>query len=519
MWDKNLFMTRDQIRAYDKIATEEFGIASLLLMENAGLGAAAYCQELLRGHGRVGVLAGGGNNGGDGFVLARHLINQGVSVATYLTTSPPELKGDALLNYKTLKAMDAAVFDVSTPASSGMLEQRLRADGFVVDALLGTGVSRELEGHIAYIIELVNSLNLPVLSLDLPSGVDANTGRPWGRAIRATATATFGHLKRGLLLHPGAELSGRIRVIPLGAPCQTSIRSGFDGRLLDDAFLRGKLKRRPPDSHKGTYGHLLVVAGTSGKTGAASMVGQAAMRCGAGLVTLATTEKAQPVLEAKCQEAMVESLMERADSPLNDKTLKQISAVLDGKAAVALGPGLGTAPGISAMAVKLLQMCTVPAVVDADGINILAKDPSGAGRINAPMVLTPHPGEMARLLNISIPHVQADRIGTARDAARRQGMVIVLKGANTVIADPDGRAFVNPTGNPGMSTGGMGDVLTGMIGAFLAQGIAPLDAALLGAYLHGKSGDLARDSEGEIALIAADVIAQLPRVLRAYETA
>jgi NAD(P)H-hydrate epimerase len=216
---------------------------------------------------------------------------------------------------------------------------------------------------------------------------------------------------------------------------------------------------------------------------------------------------------------MVEAIMERADSPLNDKILKQIGTILDGKAAVALGPGLGTAPGISAMAVKLLQMCNVPAVVDADGVNILAKDLSGAGRINAPMILTPHPGEMARLLNKSVPHIQADRIGAARDAARWHGMVIVLKGANTVIAAPDGRAFVNPTGNPGMATGGMGDVLTGMIGAFLAQGLPPLDAALLGVFLHGRSGDWAAKRQGEIALIAADVVGELPHVLRTYQTA
>jgi NAD(P)H-hydrate epimerase len=519
MWDKNLFMTREQIRAYDKIAIEDFAIPSLVLMENAGRGAADYCAELLSGHGRVSVFAGPGNNGGDGFVLARHLINSGVAVTTYLSTSPADLKGDALTNYRALKAMDAPLLDLSTPANIGTVEQRLRSDGFVVDALLGTGVSREVEGHIAHIIDLINNLNLPVLSLDLPSGLDANTGRPWGKTIRAKATATFGHLKRGLILHPGAELAGALRVIPLGVPGQASTAVGFDGRLLDDTFLRGKIRRRQPDSHKGTYGHLLVVAGASGKTGAAALVGQAAMRCGAGLVTLATTERAQSILESKCQEVMVEAIMERADSPLNDKILKQIGTILDGKAAVALGPGLGTAPGISAMAVKLLQMCNVPAVVDADGVNILAKDLSGAGRINAPMILTPHPGEMARLLNKSVPHIQADRIGAARDAARWHGMVIVLKGANTVIAAPDGRAFVNPTGNPGMATGGMGDVLTGMIGAFLAQGLPPLDAALLGVFLHGRSGDWAAKRQGEIALIAADVVGELPHVLRTYQTA
>ncbi len=515
-WDKHLFMTREQIREYDRIAIEDLKMPGPVLMENAGRGIAREAAAMAPNGKVISILAGPGNNGGDGFVIARHLLNMGYTVKTFVAVPTKKIKGDALVNYKVLEGMDASIIDVSTEKCATDLETALRHSGLVVDALLGTGVSRDVEGHLATLIDTINRAGVPVLAVDIPSGLDADSGRPWGTCVKATATCTLGHRKRGLVLFPGVDLAGELTVVPIGVPGSVSEQAGIDGRVIAEEDVRGFLQKRRVDSHKGTFGHLLIVAGASGKTGAAALAGKAAMRSGAGLVTIGTTARAQPSVEAKCSEVMVTSLMERTDAPLTERATKRIEGLLDGKQAVALGPGLTTAKGISALAMRLLQMLEVPAVVDADGINILAKDPTGAGRISAPMVFTPHPGEMARLTNKTVHAVQADRIGVAREASKWHQVVIVLKGAHTVIAVPDGRVFVNPTGNAGMASGGMGDVLTGVIGAFLSQKLTPLEAALLGTYVHGLAGDRASDQTGLLALTASDVIEELPRIYREW---
>jgi ADP-dependent NAD(P)H-hydrate dehydratase / NAD(P)H-hydrate epimerase len=515
-WNNRLFMTRAQMREYDRIAIEDIGIPGPVLMENAGAGAARMAMDLLGEKRRLAVIAGPGNNGGDGFVIARHLLNAGYEVRTYMAQPASKLAGDALLNHGILHAMDAPIVEVSDPDKATGLVQMLREDGFVVDALLGTGVSRNVEGHLGDLIDMINDAAVPVLSVDIPSGLDADSGTAWGKVVRAVGTATFGHLKRGLVQHPGAGLAGRIRVVSIGVPGIVSDRAGWDGSMIDPESLRGLPGMRTEDSHKGTFGHLLLLAGSLGKTGAAVLCGRSAMRVGTGLVTIATTANAQPVIESKCLEVMVEALLDRTDAPITDKMVKRLGKLLEDKKAVVVGPGITTAPGVSALTMRLLQMMEVPAVVDADGINILAKDPTGAGRITAPMVFTPHPGEMARLVNKSVPAIQADRISVTREAARWHKVVIVLKGSRSVVATPDGRVFVNPTGNPGMASGGMGDVLSGIIGGFLAQGLEPLDAALLGTYIHGHAGDLAAQKLGQPALVASDLICELPSILREW---
>lgn len=515
MWNDKIFMTREQIRKLDAIAMDEVGIPGPVLMENAGRGAALAAMRLAPSK-RAAVLAGPGNNGGDGFVIARHLVNHGFQVTVYLAVPRKKVKGDALLNLEILDNMGFDIVDVSTPAALADLADRFRSDGFLVDALLGTGVSREVEGHLAELIRAVNRAEIPVLAVDIPSGLDADTGRPLGAAVRATATATFGHLKRGLVIFPGAELAGAVEVIPIGVPGFVSDRAGIDGRIIGEEDVRSLVPRRGADSHKGTFGHLLVLAGTVGKTGAAAMVGRAALRSGTGLVTVATTAYAQPILEAKCLEVMVEHVIERADAPMGQKVARRLAQLLSGKQAAALGPGLTTAPGMAGLVLCAIETLEVPAVIDADGINILAADPAVAGRAKAPLVLTPHPGEMARLLNRTTADVQADRIGAAREAARAHRAVVVLKGARTVVASPDGGVFVNPTGNAGMASAGMGDVLTGVIGGFLAQGVLPLEAALLGVYVHGLAGDRSAERIGAAGLVASDVIDELPRVLAGW---
>jgi len=389
----------------------------------------------------------------------------------------------------------------------------------VVDALFGTGVERALDPIMVKVIDIINACPATVVSADIPSGLDADTGATWGHVVAADITATYGHIKRGMLLFPGAASCGRIEVIPIGAPAKASEEAGADGLILCDGTVQSFMPSRRRDAHKGTCGHLAVVAGSMGKSGAAVMTGQAALRTGAGLVTIATTQNARPTVESRCLEIMVDTVIEKVDAALTDKSVKNAVALMEGKTAVALGPGLTTAPGISALAVRLLQSLEIPAVVDADGVNILAADPSGAGRITTPMVLTPHPGEMARLMGKSVAQVQADRIGTAREAARWHKVVIVLKGAHSIIASPEGDIWMNPTGNPGMATAGMGDVLTGIIGGLLAQGVEPVHAALLGTYLHGLAADRCSVRTGHMGLIAGDVIDELPSLLREWECA
>jgi ADP-dependent NAD(P)H-hydrate dehydratase / NAD(P)H-hydrate epimerase len=514
MWDKTLFMTREQIRDYDRISMETYGILGAQLMENAGRGAAQYILARFETKRRIAVVTGPGNNGGDGFAVARHLLNAGCAVTVFSAVPAESLTGDARLNFEILKKTNADIADLSTPESFADFDARLAEYDLAIDALLGTGVSRDVEGLLDRVISCINASRVPIVSLDIPSGLDADTGHLWGNAVRATATVTFGHIKRGLLLYPGAEHTGELETVSIGAPSAVSEQAGYDGRILSKKMLLPLIPQRKPDCHKGTVGHLLVVGGLSGKTGAATITGNAAIRTGCGLVTVATSLQAQPTLEAKCLEVMVDHIIDATDSPLSEKSAARVATLLEGKKAVALGPGLGTGPAISHLAVRLLKSLSVPVVVDADGINILADDPSSVARIEAPMIFTPHPGEMARFINKSVHAVQSDRIGVCRETAQRNHVVVVLKGAHTVVASPDGRVFINPTGNAGMATAGMGDVLTGIIGGLLAQGIEPLDAALLGVYLHGAAGDRAVCRTGEAGLLASDVILDIPQILR-----
>ncbi|MBN2719428.1 MAG: NAD(P)H-hydrate dehydratase [Deltaproteobacteria bacterium] len=515
-WNKNIFVTREQIREYDRIAIEEMGIPGTVLMENAGVGATGIALDMLGNARRVAVVAGPGNNGGDGFVMARHLMAHGCDVETFVTAEEKQIEGDALVNLKILKKMGARITPVLSSDHASRLGGHLQCD-LIVDALLGTGVNKPVEGHLAEAIAQINQANIPVLSVDIPSGLDADTGISWKAVVNADVTVTFGHIKQGMLLYPGASCAGKVHVVPIGVPAEVSAKAGIQGRIITEGDVRERMPRRRVDAHKGTAGHLAVVAGSMGKSGAAVMAAKAAMRAGTGLVTIATTQNARPTIESRCLEVMVETVIEKPDAALTDKDVKKLSSVIEGKTALALGPGLTTAPGISALSMRLLQMLEIPAVIDADGINILANDPSGAGRIIAPMVFTPHPGEMARLTGKSTAQVQADRIAITRETAKWHKVTVVLKGANSVIASPDGDVYINPTGNEGMASGGMGDVLTGIIGSYLAQGMSPFDAAMAGTYIHGLLADRCVQRIGKAGLIASDLIAELPALQKDWQ--
>ena len=507
--------TGEQMRRLDARAVSERSVAGATLMENAGRGAAeallAALPELgLRARGlRVAIVCGKGGNGGDGFVVARRLKRAGARPSVYLAAPPEESRGDAAAKYHEMRRAGIAAAVVGDAAE---LAPRLAGAEVIVDALLGTGVRGELSPAMTGLIEAINASGRPVLALDVPSGLPADGEPPVGPAIRAWLTTTFAGLKLGLVVGAGAALVGRVVVIDIGVPA--ALAGEVTTFLLDAADVAPLFPPRARDAHKGTYGHLLVVAGSVGKTGAAALCARAAMRAGTGLVTVATSASAQPVVAGLTLEAMSEPLPETQAGSLAFKTRDALVELARARDAVAIGPGLGLDDDTQRLARDLVRELPRPMAVDADALTALAGHLDDLRAAAGARYLTPHPGEMARLMGSSIGDVQRDRIGAARTFAARHGVHVCLKGARSVLASPDGRVLVNPTGNPGMASGGTGDVLTGILGGLLARGL-PADRVLPAAvYLHGLAGDVAAERAGEEALVASDVIDALPEAFR-----
>jgi NAD(P)H-hydrate epimerase len=509
--------TAEEMRRADRRVTERYGVPSLLLMENAGRGAADALERVLGpvGGRRVAVVCGKGSNGGDGFVLARHLLGRGARVATWLVGRAAEVRGDARVNLDALRQAGEPV--IEAPDAVGEAFERLRADlgsaEVVVDALLGTGARGPATGAIAAAIEAINAAGRPVCALDLPSGLPSDGEPPAGPIVRARLTVTFGLPKLGILSPDAAATAGQVEIADLGVP-RAWLAEGIRGGLLEESDVRKAFPPRPLGAHKGHYGHLLVVAGSIGKTGAAVLACLGALRSGAGLVTCAVPGSQQPIVAGMLAEAMTEALAETAARTLSGKAVERIVELASRMDAVALGPGVGLDPETQGAVQALVRDVERPMVVDADALTALAGRPALCRDAPAPRLLTPHPGEAARLLGCGIAEVQADRVGSARRLAAESGAVVALKGARTVVAEPDGQVALNPTGNPGMATGGTGDVLTGITGGLLAQGVAVRRALAAAVYLHGLAGDLAAQARGEAGLVAGDVADAVPAAIR-----
>jgi ADP-dependent NAD(P)H-hydrate dehydratase / NAD(P)H-hydrate epimerase len=509
-------VTAREMRELDRRAIEEVGIPSLVLMENAG----RTTYQVLRREfpelaGPVAVVAGRGNNGGDGLVVARYLAQAGQPVTVFLVGSKAEVRGDARINLEIALRHNLEVTEILGEEDLNLPLHRLARAGLIVDALLGTGLNSEVQGVMRTLIEKINHLRAPVLSVDLPSGLDADTGRPLGAAVAATVTVTYGWPKLGQVLPPGRDLVGRLWLVDISLPPDLSRELPLE--LAEAEDLRGLLPPRAFSSHKGTFGHLVVLAGSAGKTGAATLAAEGGLRAGAGLVTAGIPASLNDILEMKLTEAMTLPLPEaKGARALGREALAPLQEFLADKSALALGPGLGTHPETQELVRRLVQELPVPMVIDADGLNALATDPSCLQGAAGPRLLTPHPGEMARLLGGTAQEIQARRLEAAREAAARFQAVVVLKGAQTVVAAPDGRRSLNPTGNPALASGGTGDVLTGLIGGFLAQRLSPWDAARLGVYLHGLAADYLVVEHRLTSLIAGDLLAVLPEVLAEF---
>ncbi|MEW6144313.1 MAG: NAD(P)H-hydrate dehydratase [Thermodesulfobacteriota bacterium] len=498
--------TREIVRDIDAKSIEKHGIPGLVLMENAGRMAADVVLEEFPQADSAAVFAGGGNNGGDGFVIARHLAGQGVKVTTYLAASPAKYKGDALANLKALKKSGGEIVEL------GGSFRKYKQAGLIVDALFGTGLDREVEGFSKKIIDFMNAQPVPRLAVDLPSGIDANTGFPLGAAVRADVTVTFVVPKIGISIYPGLEYAGRIYVADITTP--KSLEEDIPYELLTHSSVQGILKPRRPDSHKGTYGHLFILAGSPGKTGAATLASLGALRAGTGLVTVGIPASLNDIMEVKTTEAMTEPLPETDLRTLGMMSVKRAKEIIaNKKTALAIGPGISTTEETHGFLYEMIRSSEIPAVIDADALTLIAEEPGILLRAKAPLVLTPHPGEMSRLTGIPTDDIERDRIGVSLEFARKYKVILVLKGARSLVTTPGGRVYVNTSGNPGMASGGMGDVLTGIIGGFLAQRIPPEDAARLGVFVHGLAGDAAALERGQAGIIAGDLADVLPRTL------
>jgi NAD(P)H-hydrate epimerase len=510
-----ILVTAGEMQEMDRQTIATHGIPGLELMENAGRGATRVLLDQFGDQVRagVGIICGKGNNGGDGFVIARCLAEKGIDVSVYLLAKTAALKGDAAANLERLVPLDIRVIEIPDEDTFSKTKSSLSDYGLLVDAILGTGLTSDVRGLFEIVINFINALNRTgsaVFAVDIPSGLNADTGQPCGTCIRAQGTATFGLAKIGHFTYPGAEYTGTLEIIDIGIPGSVVQAVGPKQYLLTSEQIRSYLHPRSADTHKGRTGHLLVIAGSPGKTGAAAMTAMSAMRSGAGLVTLGIAESLNPILETQVLEVMSAPLPENQNGVLGNTAFEDIKKMEAGKTCLAIGPGIGQAEETRSLVKKIISQSQIPVVIDADGLNNIAAQTQLLKNIKCPAVLTPHPGEMARLMDVTPAEVQQNRLQCARDFATNFKVHLVLKGAATVIAHPDGSAYMNPTGNPGMASGGMGDVLTGVLAGFITQGFTPEAATHAAVYVHGAAADTLAKTIGPIGYLASEVMNAIP---------
>ncbi len=498
------------MRAIDQYAIESLGTPGCVLMENAGraVAGAIFRRGLPE---PFAVLCGPGNNGGDGLVIAHSLRLTGRTVTVIRASDSPYSPDAAEMDRR------AAECGVPTLSYSRDREAALEAiggAGTLVDALFGTGLSREIGGAALELIDAVNGASGFVLSVDLPSGADGDDGRLWGCCVKADFTVTLALPKPGLYQHPAAAYAGEIELVDIGLPPEAVESQELLTEVVDHAFALSCIPKRRPDSHKGDFGRLLVTGGSRGMAGSVTMAAMAALRCGAGLVTAACPSCIEPAVSGRLLEAMTLPLWDTPEGRISEAAATAVLHELSRCTAGVLGCGLGTdEPQVRAVE-QIVSGAGCPLVLDADALNIIARDKGILKNVRRSHVLTPHPGEMARLMGCSVPEVQSRRIACAGELARETGMTVALKGAGTVTASPEGHIYVNATGNPGLSRGGSGDLLAGMIGAFLAQGMEPARAAACGAYFHGLAADLCVRETSEAGFLPTDILSRLPGLFK-----
>ncbi len=513
-----ILLNATQSRELDRISQDKYGIPSYSLMTRAGEAVAdALVDRFPDAVTDVLVVAGKGNNGGDGFVAGRRLIQDGFAVRAVLLGRTTDLKGDAARAHAEFRASGGKVLEAVTESS---LETALnKKPGAVIDAIFGTGLNAPVKHAPRRAIEIVNSFAVPTVAVDIASGVNSDTGAIMGAAIRASMTVTFGFPKFGHVSYPGAGRIGELRIVDIGFAPRAIDEIAPRGRFIERADLQHLIRPRPANSHKGMYGHPLVIAGGRGKSGAVLLASRAALRTGAGLVTAAMPESIQPIVAAGQAELMTEPIADRDGHFDGAHAPDALKMLLEGKNALIVGPGIGVSDDTKRLIEWMISDACEPdrpMLIDADGLNALAAiGCESLRRARGACVLTPHPGEASRLLGVTTTAINDDRVTAACTLAERTGACVLIKGSRSVIASPDGDVFVNSTGNPGMSTPGMGDALSGIVGAMLGQHMRPLDALAFGVFLHGYTADRVAARMGRVGYIAGDLIDELPMALEA----
>ena len=509
--------TPKQMNEIDSYAINKLGIPGIVLMENAAAKVVgeitAECGGSVAGK-KILLLAGKGNNGGDAFAAARILDAAGAKVSLFVLARRNEISGDARINLDKLENTGIKVKELLEERQVALLNASLPDSELVIDGIFGTGFGGKPEGIIKAAIEAVNNSDKPVISIDIPSGVNGETGEVPGACIKADITVTFCLPKPGMILHPGCEQVGRLVVADIGIPSEAIEQMNINKHVIDNKLVAGIIPKRFNDSSKGDYGKVFIITGSTGMTGSGCLCANATMRSGAGLVYVGVPAGLSTIYSTKLTEPIIIALQDNGNGSLSAAGSEQIINVMDRMDSVAIGPGLSVNDEIIEVVRNVIKESRIPLVLDADALNAVARDVSMLKECKAEIVITPHPGEMARLTGLSIREVRNDRLKVAADFAQRYGVIVVLKGAGTVVALPDGTIYINTTGNPGMATGGAGDVLTGIIVSLAGQGMKPADAAIAGVYLHGLAGDAAAGKKGMHGMIAGDIIEELPYVIK-----
>jgi hydroxyethylthiazole kinase-like uncharacterized protein yjeF len=512
-------LTSAQMKEIDRKTIEEIGIPGPVLMENAGLQILRSLREKFPNpeKEKIVIVAGKGNNGGDGLVVARHLLIQGAAPLVLLLASKQEVKGDAALNLRIAENMGVEISEIRSLKNWQSYHREISQASVIIDAIFGTGLLKPLEGLYAKVVQDINQSRAHKIAVDIPSGLSSDSFEIIGPCVKANLTVTLAALKIAHIFPPAEECVGEIVVANISIPPFLFNDPSLKLELVDKNTLLPYFKKRKRDSHKGSYGHLFIISGSLGKTGAAVMAGKAALKMGAGLVTVGTPSSCLSIVARSMMELMTEPLPETSEKTISSEALQKVQTLLISKDALLIGPGISMHPSTAEFVFSLMPKINMPVIIDADGLSILASNLELLKSLSKPVILTPHPGEFARLLDIETRDVVKKKLELAPEFSKKFGVYLVLKGYRTLIATPDGRVFINPTGNPGMATAGSGDVLSGMMASEIIQEKDILGAILASVYVHGLSGDIAVQKLGEKYLTAGDIINHLPRAMKAME--
>ncbi|MFT9497307.1 NAD(P)H-hydrate dehydratase [Anaerosolibacter sp.] len=505
-----------QMKRLDQKALEEYKIPGIILMEQAGMAVAdEVLKEIQRQEiSKVMIICGLGNNGGDGFVTARHLFQRGIAVKVRIIGDVARVTGDTKTNYDILRKLKLDIKMLLDLQDIEKLSEEMPHCSIIVDAICGTGLNRDMGGLWKELIHVINRSGKYILSVDIPSGVSAGTGNILGNAVRANKTVVLQLPKVGNINFPGAEYSQTMVVKDIGIPKEIIEQDNLNISLITQEMIKRILPRRKNDTHKGNYGKAYIVAGSTGMTGAAMLTCEAVLRSGAGLLKVAIPQSLNSIMETRLIEAITVPLPELKKGVVGISDIEKIIKTMKESNVIAIGPGSGQTRELEEVLRNICEEATIPMVLDADALNSLAHRLDILNLLKTTAVLTPHIGEMARLTNLPIEEIQRNKIQIAIEFAKKWKVILILKGARTLVASPEGKIFINTTGNPGMATAGSGDVLTGIITGFLAQGLQPLDAALAAVYIHGTAGDRAANRIGEYGLMAGDIVLELPLAIK-----